>query len=48
MVAEAKAISESKGIHSGKPSAGKKIIDASESAAKANSFLSSFKVCPLS
>ncbi|KAI5475177.1 transcription factor (Snd1/p100) [Pseudohyphozyma bogoriensis] len=43
MAAEAKAIAETKGIHSGKDFPLGRIIDASESAQKAAPFLSSFK-----
>ena len=43
MAAEAKAIAESKGIHSGKEFPLPRLIEASESAHKAASFLSSFK-----
>ncbi|PWN46841.1 hypothetical protein IE53DRAFT_288596 [Violaceomyces palustris] len=43
MAAEAQAISEAKGIHSGKESPLPKISDASESAGKANAYLPSLK-----
>ncbi|KAK4054505.1 hypothetical protein OIV83_000999 [Microbotryomycetes sp. JL201] len=43
MAAEAKAIAESKGVHSGKEFPLPRVIEASESAQKAASFLSSFK-----
>ncbi|GAA5898069.1 hypothetical protein JCM6882_003319 [Rhodosporidiobolus microsporus] len=43
MAAEARAIAENKGIHSGRDFPAARIVDASESATKAATFLSSFK-----
>jgi staphylococcal nuclease domain-containing protein 1 len=43
MAAEARAIADGKGIHSGKDFPAARIVDASESAAKAATFLGSFK-----
>ncbi|GAA5820185.1 hypothetical protein JCM11251_005517 [Rhodosporidiobolus azoricus] len=43
MAAEARAIAENKGIHSGRDFPAPRVVDASESATKAATFLSSFK-----